>query len=121
MSDVILKWSGDTTILPKGVEVSTPVSLKKKINTAEMIDGSRRHGFLENSTEMNWQLSWKPKLSYGDITTLKFLSSLNEKLEFQNQYESMDWFYVLVASFSYDSVMVAGEEKYWARMELREA
>jgi len=120
--DIILKRSnGDEFILPKGVKVSVPVKRYKKINTVEMIDGSRRHGFLENSSYKSWGLSWMPKLSHGDIQTLSFLCQLNEALDFQNQYESMDWFNVLITRFSYDSVSVAGEEKYWSIMELEEA
>jgi len=117
MPDILLGISGSEVTLPKGVKVSIPVKVSKKISISEMSDTSERLSF--GKEKRTWPLAWKP-LSYDDKQMLEELRMLNDVLRFQNQYESPKWFDVYISGFGHEAVMVAGVEMYNVTMDVTE-
>jgi len=117
MPDILLGISGNEVTLPKGVRVSIPVKVSKKISISEMSDTSERVSF--GKEKRTWPLTWKP-LSYNDKQILEDLRVLNSVLRFQNQYENPRWWEVYISSFTHEPIMVAGVEMYLVTMDITE-
>lgn len=123
MADIKLGLSGSEVTLPTGVHYNIPVKYYQQIGKAQMSDGSFRYGFYKK--QRFWRLEWCVPLPLANIQTLIDLCDLNAILHFQNQWESDDWYDVIIPEngFSYWPVQVWGAsgEKYLAVMELEEA
>jgi hypothetical protein len=91
--------SGSEITLPS-IAVALPISVNKKVERAEMSDGSGRWAFFKEFK--GWVVTF-PKLTKAQLDDLVYLRSLNEILKWQNEDESYVWYDVVITDFSYDS------------------
>lgn len=91
--------SGSEFTLPS-IAVALPVNVNKKIDRAEMSDGSARWAFFKKFK--GWVVTF-PKLTKPELDDLIYLRSLDEILRWQNPDESYTWYDVVITEFSYDS------------------
>ena len=110
--------SGSEVTLPS-IAIAIPTAIRKKIERAEMSDGSTRWGFYK--TYRGWEISF-PKLTKPNLDSLIALRSLDRILRWQNNDESATWYDVVITKFSYDTKDYRSPTVlYFASMSLEEA
>lgn len=92
--------AGSEFTLPS-IAIVLPVNVHKKVEIAEMSDGSRNPAFFGKEYR-EWNIRF-PKLTKTELDDLIFLRQLNEILRWQNPDESYAWYDVLITDFKYDS------------------
>ena len=91
--------SGSEITLPS-IAIALPVTIMKKIERAEMSDGSIRLAFFKK--HKGWELSF-PNITKSELDDLVYLHSLNQILRWQNEDESYVWYDVVVTDFNYNT------------------
>lgn len=110
--------SGSETTLPS-IAVAHPVTINKKVERAEMSDGSGRYNFGEEYKE--WEITF-PKLTKSQLDDLVALRALNQILRWQNNDESATWYNVVITDFKYNTQDFRSPTVYYfASMSLEEA
>lgn len=110
--------SGSEYTLPS-IAIPLPVTVHKKVDRAEMSDGSGRYGFFKGYR--GWEILF-PKLTKTELDDLIYLHSLNEILRWQNPDESYAWYNVVITDFKYNSEDPTSPTVYFhASMSLEEA
>lgn len=127
MADIKLGISGSETTLPQinwmGSEGAPdiPTDETKNIAKIEMSDGSRRYANLIG--KKRWILRWD-YLSYAEIEAIGTLKDYNQILRFQNNWESADYFNVVVTKLIWEPIVetyVIATPRYKAELYLEEA
>jgi len=109
---------GSEYILPS-IAIVLPVNINKRVERAEMSDGSGRYNF--GKEYRDWAIKF-PKLTKAELDDLIYLRSLNQKLRWQNPDESYTWYDVVITEFKYNSEDPASPTVYYfAFMSLEEA
>lgn len=90
---------GSEITLPS-IAIALPVVIRKKVERAEMADGSGRYGFFKEYK--GWEIKF-PKLTKSQLDDLVGLRALNQILKWQNQDESTTWYDVVITDFKYNS------------------
>ena len=91
--------TGTETTLPS-IGIALPVTIPKKVERAEMSDGSGRYAFFEEYK--GWELSF-PQLTKAELDSLIALRAENQVLRWQNLDESATWYNVVITDFKYES------------------
>lgn len=125
MPDIKLGPSGSETTLPDinwtaGGERNLPTSYPKNVDTAKMLDGSKRVNVRakhQKSKELEWD-----QLTAAQVATLVGLAELNQLLRFQDNREDATWRWVYVASIDIDTIesTYAGTALFHVVMALEE-
>jgi len=109
--------SGSETTLPS-IAIAHPVTIHKKVERAEMSDGSGRYGFFEEYK--GWEISF-PKLTKSELDSLVALRAENQVLRWQNNDESATWYNVVITDFDYNTADPASPTVYYfASMSLEQ-
>lgn len=111
---------------PAGVEsrlpsiaIALPIVISKKIECAEMSDGSKRWAFFKKCR--GWEISF-PNITKPELDDLIILHSYNQILRWQNNDESTDWYNVVITDFDYNTADPNSPTVYYyASMTLEEA
>lgn len=90
---------GSEYALPS-IAIALPVTVHKKVERAEMSDGSGRYGFFKEYK--GWEIRF-PELTKTELDDLIYLRSLDEILRWQNPDESYAWYDVVITDFKYNS------------------
>lgn len=110
--------SGSEITLPS-IAIPLPVTIRKKIERAEMSDGSKRWGFFKEYKV--WEPTF-PKLTKSELDDLILLHSYNQSLRWQNNDESATWYIVVITDFSYNTKDPQSPTVYYyASMTIEEA
>lgn len=110
--------AGSEIELPS-VAIALPVTISKKIERAEMSDGSARWAFFKEYK--GWKISF-PNIIKSELDSLITLRSYNQILRWQNNDESTIWYDVVITSFFYDTKDYRSPTVYYfASMTLEEA
>ena len=109
--------SGSETTLPS-IAIAHPVTIHKKVELAEMSDGSLRPAFFKE--HKGWEISF-PNIIKSELDDLVYLRSLNEVLRWQNYDESESWYDVAITDFKYNTLDSKSPTVYYfASMSLEE-
>lgn len=101
------------------IAIALPVAIHKKVERAEMSDGSGRYNY--GKEYKVWKITF-PKITKSELDDLITLRSYNQILRWQNNDESADWYDVVITDFSYDTEDPGSPTTYWfASMTLEEA
>jgi hypothetical protein len=110
--------SGSEITLPS-IAIALPITIRKKVDRAEMSDGSARYAFFKEYK--GWELTF-PKLTKTELDDLITLRSYNQILKWQNNDESATWYDVVITDFSYNTKDPKSPTVYfYASMTLEEA
>jgi len=113
-----LGLTGFEITLPS-IAVALPVTVRKKVELAEMSDGSLMAAFFKEHKA--WNNIRFPKITKSQLDDLIYLRSLNQVLRWQNNDESADWYDVAITDFSYDTKDYRSPTVYYfASMSLEE-
>ena len=108
---------GSEITLPS-IAIALPVTIHKKVELAEMSDGSLMAAFFKEHKA--WEIRF-PKLTKTELDDLVYLRSLNEILRWQNPDESYVWYNVAITDFKYNTLdSKSPTEYYFASMSLEE-
>lgn len=111
--------SGSETTLPS-IAIVHPVTIRKKIDRAEMSDGSGRYSFFKEYKV--WEITFPPKLIKAELDDLITLRGHNQILRWQNNDESAIWYDVVITDFKYNTKDHRSPTVYWfASMSLEQA
>ena len=91
---------GSEYALPS-IAIVLPVTIRKKVELVEMIDGSLRPGF-SGKEHKEWEIRF-PKITKAQLDDLIYLRKLSEILRWQNPDESYTWYDVVISDFKYNS------------------
>ena len=91
--------TGEEITLPS-IAIALPVTVRKKVDLAEMSDGSLMAAFFKEHKA--WELRF-PKITKTELDALITLRSLNQILRWQNNDESATWYDVAITDFSYNT------------------
>jgi len=109
---------GSEYALPS-IAIVLPVTINKKVERAEMSDGSGRYNF--GKEYKAWEIRF-PKLTKTEVDDLIYLRSLSQLLRWQNPDESYAWYNVAITEFKYSSEDPASPTVYYfGSMSLEEA
>jgi len=109
--------SGSEITLPS-IAKALPVTVRKKVELAEMSDGSLMAAFFKEHKA--WEITFR-KLTKGQLDDLVYLRSLNEVLRWQNPDESYVWYDVAMIDFKYNTLdSKSPTVHYFASMSLEE-
>lgn len=109
---------GSEYALPS-VAIVLPVTINKRVDRAEMLDGSGRYNF--GKEYRSWDIRF-PKLTKTEVDDLIYLRSLNMLLRWQNPDESYAWYDVAITEFKYNTEDPASPTVYfYASMSLEQA
>jgi len=130
LADVLLGPSGVETPLPSvkfiGSPPAWPISTNKRLEKAQMSDGSYRWAFF--GTKKVFEIGFG-YLTDAQLTILKNLNALNQILRYKNKHEEDVWYDVIISSFSHEPERVdlrnsvcggCRLDKYITRMTLEE-
>lgn len=110
--------SGSEIRLPS-IAIALPTTIRKKVERAEMSDGSGRYGFFKEYKA--WDLTF-PELTKAELDDLIALRALDQIIRWQNNDESPTWHDVVITEFKYDSEDPQSPTVFWhASMSLEEA
>jgi len=110
--------TGSEITLPS-IAIAHPVTINKKVERAEMSDGSGRYGFFKEYK--GWEISFR-KLTKTQLDELITLRAYNQILRWQNNDESATWYDVAIIDFKYDTLdSKSPTVHYFASMSLEEA
>lgn len=110
--------SGSEITLPS-IAIIHPVTIHKKVERAEMSDGSGRYNF--GKEYKGWEISFL-KLIKTELDNLVTLRGHNQILRWQNPDESYIWYNVVITDFKYNTADPRSPTKYWfGSMSLEEA
>lgn len=101
--------SGSEITLPS-IGIALPIAITKKVERAEMSDGSGRYAFFEEYR--GWELTF-PKLTKAQLDSLIALRAENDVLRWQNDDESTTWYNVVITDFKYDTSDPASPTVYY--------
>ena len=126
MADIKLGISGSETTLPQINWIGRnapriPTHEPKNLKIARMSDGSRR--FARLIGKKTFRLNWG-NLIYTEVETLRTLKELNQVLRYQNNWESSDYFNVVVTSLRWSPIVttyIQTNPRYVAELVLTEA
>lgn len=109
--------TGSEITLPS-IAKALPVTVRKKVELAEMSDGSLMPAFFKEHKA--WELRF-PKLTKSELDDLVYLRSLNQILRWQNPDESYAWYDVAITDFTYNTKDYRSPTVYYfASMSLEE-
>lgn len=109
---------GSEITLPS-IAIAHPVTIRKKVERAEMSDGSGRYGFFKEYKA--WEITF-PKLIKAELDDLITLRGHNQILKFQNNDESAIWYDVVITDFKYNTSDPRSPTVYWfGSMSLEQA
>lgn len=109
----------DSEIILPSITIALPITVSKKVERAEMSDGSGRYAFFKEYK--GWEITF-PAITKTELDALILLRSHDQILRWQNNDESADWYDVVIIDFSYDSIDPISATKYYrASMTLEEA
>lgn len=91
--------SGSEITLPS-IAIAHPVTIHKKVERAEMSDGSGRYAFFKEYK--GWEIRF-PKLTKTELDALVTLRGHDQILRWQNNDESATWYDVVITDFNYNS------------------
>lgn len=100
---------GEEIRLPS-IAVAHPVTIHKKVDRAEMSDGSGRYNY--GKEYRGWEITF-PELTKAELDDLIALRALNEALKWQNNDEGPDWYDVVITDFKYDTADPASPTTFW--------
>ena len=100
---------GSEYTLPS-IAIVLPVTINKKVDRAEMMDGSGRYNFGKDYRSLDIRF---PKLTKTELDDLIYLRKLNQILRWQNPDESYIWYNVVITEFKYDSEDPTSPTVYW--------
>ncbi|MBA7496908.1 hypothetical protein ES702_07517 [subsurface metagenome] len=110
--------AGSEITLPS-IAIALPVVISKKIERAEMSDGSARWAFFKKYR--GWEISF-PNITRSELDDLIALRALNQILRWQNNDESATWYDVVITDFNYNTAdPISPTVYYFASMTLEEA
>ncbi|MBA7699818.1 hypothetical protein ES703_108521 [subsurface metagenome] len=110
--------SGSEITLPS-IAIAHPVTVRKKIERAEMSDGSGRYAFFKEYKV--WEITF-PKLTKPELDDLVTLRGYNQILRWQNNDESATWYDVVITDFKYNTMDPQSPTVYWfGSMSLEQA
>lgn len=99
--------------------ISLPTDIIKKIEKAEMSDGSARYAFFKE--HRRWKLTWAV-LTKAELDVLIARYALDQITTWKNTDERDDVYDVVITDFSYDVIDPISTTKYYkASMTLEEA
>ena len=101
--------TGSETTLPS-IAIAHPITINKKVERAEMSDGSGRYAFFEEYK--GWEINF-PKLIKSELDALVGLRALNQVLRWQNDDESETWYNVVITDFKYNTADPKSPTVYW--------
>lgn len=109
--------AGSEITLPS-IAKALPVTVQKKVELAEMSDGSLMAAYFKEHKA--WEIRF-PKLTKAQLDDLIYLRSLNEVLRWQNYDESESWYDVAITDFKYNTLDSKSPTVYYfASMSLEE-
>ena len=109
--------AGSEITLPS-IAKALPVTIRKKVELAEMSDGSLMASFFKEHKA--WEIRF-PKITKPELDDLIYLRSLNQILRWQNQDESYVWYDVAITDFKYNTLDSKSPTIYYfASMSLEE-
>lgn len=126
MADVKLGPTGSEVMLPilqfMGSPPELPVTIEKKIDKAEMLDGSYIWAFFPASKKRVWTIAY-PYLSKAEMDTIEGLYNLDQILRFQNEHEDSTWYDVVFTSWRHKPVRtdIRSLGRYYCEFTLEEA
>lgn len=110
--------SGSEYTLPS-IAIPLPVTVHKKVDRAEMSDGSGRYSFFKEYKA--WEITF-PKLIKTELDDLVVLRGHNQILRWQNNDESATWYDVVITDFKYNTADHQSPTVYWfGSMSLEQA
>jgi len=119
MADIKLGVSGSEVTLAHTITEPLPTCIGKRINRAEMSDGTIRWAFY--AQQRSWSLTWV-KLTAAQLASLITLRGYNQTLRYQNNDESATWYTVVITDFRYDVINPVGTPVFYgASMTIEEA
>lgn len=108
----------DSEITLPSVAKALPVTIRKKVDTPEMSDGSLMAIFFKEHKA--WEIRFL-KITKPELDDLIYLRSLNEVLRWQNPDESYVWYDVAITDFKYNTLDSKSPTVYYfASMSLEE-
>lgn len=109
--------SGSEITLPS-IAKALPVTVRKKVDTPEMSDGSLMAIFFKGHKA--WEIRF-PKITKPELDDLITLRSYNQVLRWQNNDESATWYDVAITDFKYNTLDSKSPTVYYfASMSLEE-
>lgn len=93
-----IRWMSGTPDLP--------TDYSKKVEKAEMLDGSQRFNF-KSRQPRRWKIAWEA-LTAAEFADFLTLNGYNSALYFQNNWEGTDWRQVVITSFEYSPMVKLG-------------
>jgi hypothetical protein len=84
-----------------------PVGYSNKVETVGQIDGTRRFNIKRIRTR-EWLFVWE-QLTETELAVFIDLADINERLHFQNNWESPDWYWVAVKSIVITPAVKCGQ------------
>jgi len=109
--------SGSEITLPS-IAKALPVTVRKKVELAEMSDGSLMAAFFKEHKA--WEIRF-PKIIKSELDALITLRSHNQILRWQNNDESATWYNVAITDFKYNTLDSKSPTVYYfASMSLEE-
>lgn len=109
----------DDLITLPSIAIALPITISKKIERAEMSDGSARWAFFKKYK--GWEITF-PNIIKSELDDLITLRSYNQILRWQNNDESADWYNVVITDFNYNTADPNSPTVYYfASMTLEEA
>lgn len=110
--------TGSEITLPS-IAIALPITISKKIECAEMSDGSKRWAFFKKYK--GWEISF-PNIIKSELDDLITLRSYNQILRWQNNDESATWYDVVITDFNYNTAdPYSPTVYYFASMTLEQA
>ncbi|MBA7465161.1 hypothetical protein ES707_00323 [subsurface metagenome] len=101
------------------IAIVLPVTVRKKVELAEMSDGSLMAAFFKEHRA--WEITFPPKLIKSELDDLITLRSHNQVLKWQNNDESALWYDVAITDFTYNTKDYRSPTVYYfASMSLEE-
>ena len=108
---------GSEITLPS-IAIALPVTVRKKVELAEMSDGSLMAAYFKEHKA--WEIRF-PKITKSELDDLIYLRSLDEVLRWQNPDESYVWYDVAITDFKYNTLDSKSPTVYYfASMSLEE-
>lgn len=109
--------TGSETTLPS-IAVAHPVTIRKKVDTPEMSDGSLMAIFFKGHRA--WEITFR-KLTKTQLDDLIALRAYDQVLRWQNNDESATWYDVAITDFKYNTLDSKSPTVYYfASMSLEE-